>query len=97
MDSAGETTYDPTFFFQNRACRFFPCHEGVDADEFNCLFCYCPLYALGPACGGAFAYTASGVKDCTACTLLHEGDEGAGIVRSRFPEILELARRRGAR
>ena len=34
-------------FFTNRECEFFPCHAGIDPDEFNCLFCYCPLYALG--------------------------------------------------
>lgn len=31
-------------FFQNRECKFFPCHEVQDEDDFNCLFCYCPLY-----------------------------------------------------
>ena len=72
-------------FFQNRACEHFPCHEGVDPDEFNCLFCYCPLYALGESCGGSFRYSASGAKDCTLCTVLHEGDAGVGIVREHFP------------
>ena len=38
-------------FFSNTACEHFPCHEGVAAGRFNCLFCYCPLYALGEACG----------------------------------------------
>ena len=81
-------------FFQNRACECFPCHEGVPLDEFNCLFCYCPLYALGDACGGNFSYSASGVKVCTNCTLLHEGDAGAAIVKQRFGELKELGRRR---
>ena len=44
-------------FFQNRACEYFPCHEGVAPEDFNCLFCYCPLYALGPTCGGSFSYS----------------------------------------
>ena len=81
-------------FFQNRACECFPCHEGVPLDEFNCLFCYCPLYALGDSCGGNFRYSASGVKVCTNCTLLHVGDAGAGIVKQRFGELKELGRRR---
>ena len=81
-------------FFQNRDCEHFPCHEGVALDEFNCLFCYCPLYGLGDACGGSFRYSASGVKVCTDCTLLHVGDAGAEIVRQRFPELKELGRRR---
>ena len=34
-------------FFQNRDCEYFPCHETKHPEDFNCLFCYCPLYALG--------------------------------------------------
>ena len=32
-------------FFQNKSCEYFPCHEIKDSGDFNCLFCYCPLYA----------------------------------------------------
>ena len=31
-------------FFQHTACEFFPCHETAHPEDFNCLFCYCPLY-----------------------------------------------------
>ena len=31
-------------FFQNRQCEYFPCHEVEKEEDFNCLFCYCPLY-----------------------------------------------------
>lgn len=58
-------------FFSNTACRYFPCHGGAEPKDFNCLFCYCPLYALGDGCGGNFSYTGSGVKDCSACLLPH--------------------------
>ena len=37
-------------FFQHKECEFFPCHPVKDAETFNCLFCYCPLYALGDKC-----------------------------------------------
>ena len=37
-------------FFQNRDCEYFPCHETKHPEDFNCLFCYCPLYALGRGC-----------------------------------------------
>lgn len=63
--------YDHSFF-QNRDCKYFPCHKGADEENFNCLFCYCPLYLLGDKCGGDFRYTASGVKDCTACLYPHK-------------------------
>ena len=89
-DSAGPAA--GSTFFQNVACDYFPCHEGVAPEAFNCLFCYCPLYALGPACGGAFSYTDRGVKDCSHCTRLHEGTVGASIVRERFAELAALAR-----
>ena len=58
-------------FFQNRECDYFPCHKGADPETFNCLFCYCPLYALGEDCGGNFTYTDSGIKDCSNCLRPH--------------------------
>ena len=39
-------------FFCNKECEFFPCHQTKHPEKFNCLFCYCPLYALGDKCGG---------------------------------------------
>ena len=50
-------------FFQNRNCEFFPCHKTDKPEDFSCLFCYCPLYALGDRCGGNFVYLESGFKD----------------------------------
>ena len=54
-------------FFQHTACEFFPCHETAHPEDFNCLFCYCPLYALGDRCGGNFRYIGDGIKDCSGC------------------------------
>ena len=34
-------------YFAHKECEYFPCHKGADPENFNCLFCYCPLYALG--------------------------------------------------
>ena len=47
-------------FFSHKNCEFFPCHKTDDPDNFNCLFCYCPLYALGDKCGGNFTYAYGG-------------------------------------
>jgi len=58
-------------FFQNKDCEYFPCHEVKNCENFNCLFCYCPLYFLGDRCGGNFTYTRNGIKDCSNCTLPH--------------------------
>ena len=33
-------------FFQNRECEYFPCHKTSRPEDFNCLFCYCPLLSL---------------------------------------------------
>ena len=81
-------------FFTNRECQFFPCHDGLDPDDFNCLFCYCPLYALGAACNGNYRVTKNGTKDCTPCSLPHRGDAGTKMVKERFPELRELTRER---
>lgn len=59
-------------FFQNEKCEYFPCHKCENTAEFNCLFCYCPLYALGDKCGGNFTYTGDGIKDCSSCLVPHK-------------------------
>lgn len=66
-----ETSYR---FFRNEACAYYPCHEGIALERFNCLFCFCPLYLLGPGCGGNYRYVgaAGTIKDCSACTLPHQ-------------------------
>lgn len=58
-------------FMCNKDCEFFPCHKVDNPDDFNCLFCYCPLYALGHDCGGNFEYTEDGIKDCSNCMIPH--------------------------
>lgn len=75
-------------FFQNTQCEYFPCHAGADAERFNCLFCFCPLYCLGRACGGCFTYTEQGIKDCSACLFPHR-PENYDAVCARFAEIAE--------
>ena len=80
-------------FFQNRECEYFPCHPTKDPENFNCLFCYCPLYALGERCGGGFTYTAGGIKDCSACLRPHRR-ENYEVILSKMPELLELAKKK---
>ena len=59
-------------FFNNKTCKYLPCHEMTGSeDEINCLFCYCPLYAMGNKCGGDFVYGENGIKDCMGCNLPH--------------------------
>lgn len=79
--------YRPECFFTNRECPYFPCHEGIDERDFNCMFCYCPLYALGEDCGGDYRFLDNGVKDCSDCTRLHVGDSGGDLVAERFGEL----------
>lgn len=80
-------------FSQNCACEFFPCHSGVDAGEFNCLFCFCPLYALGRGCGGDFRYLENGIKDCSACTFPHRRENYQAMI-DKIGSIVELVRER---
>ena len=76
-------------FFQNRECEFFPCHKGAEPENFNCLFCYCPLYALGKKCGGNCSFTESGIKDCSGCLVPHRR-ENYGRIVARFGELCEM-------
>ena len=66
-------------FFQNTACEYFPCHPVASDEDFNCLFCYCPLYTFED-CGGNARYTADGLKDCSGCTVPHKADNYARIL-----------------
>ena len=79
-------------FTQHRACEFFPCHKTDHPEDFNCLFCYCPLYALGDKCGGNFAYVGDGIKDCSGCLVPH-GRGSYSYIKSKYPELMELAKK----
>lgn len=78
-------------FYSHEACEFFPCHKTEKPEEFNCLFCYCPLYALKDKCGGNFKYTEKGIKDCSACLVPHKKDN-YGYIMSKYGEIIEVTR-----
>lgn len=75
-------------YFKNKDCKYFPCHKTEDED-FNCLFCYCPLYALGDKCGGDFTYTKDGIKDCSDCLIPHNPDNYQKII-DKFPQIASM-------
>ena len=78
-------------FFQNKDCEYFPCHKCTDHESFSCLFCYCPLFALGDRCGGNFTYTESGIKDCSACLIPHKR-ENYGFITERVALVMEMAK-----
>ncbi len=79
-------------FYQNKACEYFPCHIGADRESFNCLFCFCPLYALGENCGGSFTYTDNGIKDCSNCLRPHRR-ENYEAVCEKLRQVAELAKK----
>lgn len=58
-------------FFQNKSCEYFPCHKIENSDNFNCMFCYCPLYKMAN-CGGNYTVLNNGLKDCSACLIPHK-------------------------
>lgn len=61
-------------FFCNKDCEYFPCHKTDNEENFNCLFCYCPLYSMGENCGGNFEILENGVKDCSGCLVPHKAE-----------------------
>lgn len=75
-------------FFENRDCKYFPCHKGVE--DFNCLFCYCPLYHL-EHCPGSPVYMETGgrrQKVCTNCTFPHRPEN--------YDRVIELLKEKKA-
>ena len=79
-------------FFQNEKCEYFPCHKCENTADFNCLFCYCPLYALGDKCGGNFSYTEGGIKDCSGCLVPHKRGN-YGLMMEKMNALIELAKK----
>lgn len=74
-------------YFSHKDCEFYPCHPGADPGNFNCLFCWCPLYTLGPDCGGNFRYNERGLKDCTGCLFPHKR-ENYPRISARYQDIV---------
>ena len=65
-------------YFQHSNCEYFPCHNVDDPVNFNCLFCYCPLYQYHD-CPGNPEYT-EGIKDCSKCDYPHKAENYDNIV-----------------
>ena len=68
-----------TSFFTNRNCKSFPCHD-VPEEEFNCMFCYCPLYDFED-CGGSYVHNDKGIKNCKNCAFPH--------FRDNYPKVIK--------
>lgn len=80
-------------FFNNRECKYFPCHKGILDEDFNCLFCYCPLYMLEEKCGGNFKIT-RGIKNCSECKMPHIPNNYEYINKKLGEYIREMAKKR---
>lgn len=72
-------------FFSNRECEFFPCHKGISNDDFNCLFCFCPLYHKKD-CGGNYIIV-KGIKDCSNCRIPH--------IKENYDHIIDILNKEG--
>lgn len=71
-------------FYNNKDCAYLACHDVKNVDEFNCMFCYCPLYFLED-CGGNFE-NRHGIKDCSKCLIPH-GPKGYDYITEKIGEI----------
>lgn len=67
-------------FFENKECKYYPCHEGIE--QMNCLFCYCPLYGKTQCPGNPKYIEVEGkrIKDCSDCTFPHQPDNYDRII-----------------
>ena len=74
-------------FYRNLDCKYFPCHKVVKEEEFNCMFCYCPIYMLKD-CGGNFE-NKYGLKDCTNCLVPHR-PKGYDHINNKIMEYNEI-------
>jgi len=66
-------------YFQNDKCEYYPCHKtipikchnAINKEDFNCLFCFCPLHPYKD-CGGQYKILSNGIKDCSDCLIPHD-------------------------
>jgi Zn-finger protein len=82
----------PFNYFRNDDCEFFPCHAGIGFDDFNCLFCFCPLFFVGN-CGGEYTLLDGGWKDCSLCTLNHRRENYQLVIdtlKQIHPEYMRI-------
>jgi len=58
-------------FFENKACKSYPCHQGTE--HINCLFCFCPMYHFKNCLGRPEYKQKDGknIKVCTNCSFPH--------------------------
>ena len=63
-----------TRYFENRVCKYYPCHEGIE--HINCMFCYCPFYTFKDCPGNPKYKDKDGrvIKSCVNCRFPHEYD-----------------------
>ena len=68
-------------FFENRECEYFPCHEKTG--DFNCLFCYCPLYTREHCPGNCSFMEKDGrkIKICTECSFPHKPENYDAVIQ----------------
>lgn len=73
-------------FYTNKDCVYLPCHKVSSTEDFNCMFCYCPLYFL-KECGGNYKDT-HGIKDCSDCLIPHKPN-GYDYINKKIGEYNE--------
>ncbi|WP_049946044.1 ATP-binding cassette domain-containing protein [Butyrivibrio sp. WCD2001] len=74
-----DNTVRHSSYFINKECEYYPCHD-LDEKDFNCMFCYCPLYDMED-CGGEFTYTDKGAKNCKNCTFPHKRENYGAVIK----------------
>lgn len=55
----------------NKACKYFPCHNGLE----DCTFCYCPFYPCLEEALGRYVYSRklkTRVWSCQDCNWIHQ-------------------------
>lgn len=68
-------------FYENRECEYYPCHKSENG--LNCLFCYCPLYAMTNCPGDYKLIQVDGkqIKSCEDCMFPHRYENYEAIMQ----------------
>lgn len=85
IDNNNKIKLNPNNLNLRRGCFWYPCHQGISNEEYDCRQCYCSLYNTcrvirNESTGGyLFRYIDNEDKEqsvwaCEKCTLLHNKD-----------------------
>jgi Zn-finger protein len=79
---------------KGKDCNYYPCHDGIIEEEYQCEFCFCPIYPCNiEKTGGKIISGRDGsqIWDCSDCIIVHEKENFNKIKKGLHNIIQEIS------